>query len=66
MTNSPENLSLPDRLRLAGFELMLQGCPAWLYSGPYEAARALDTEQSLSATAEHGGAEPVRRGPETR
>lgn len=38
MTNPPDDLTLPDRLRLAGFELILQGCPAWLYGAVYEAA----------------------------
>ena len=41
MTTASDDLSLPDRLRLAGFELILQGCPAWLYSAAYEAAAIL-------------------------
>lgn len=41
MTTPPDNLSLPDRLRLAGFELILQGCPSWLYGAVYEAAEIL-------------------------
>jgi hypothetical protein len=42
MTTPPADLSLPDRLRPAGFELILQRCPPWLFSAPYEAASALE------------------------
>lgn len=43
MATPPDDLTLPDRLRLAGFELILQGSPPWLYSAPYDAARLLET-----------------------
>ena len=42
MTTSPDDLSLADRLRLAGFELILQGCPAWLFGAVYEACERLE------------------------
>jgi hypothetical protein len=41
MTSPPDHLSLPDRLRLAGFELICQDAPCWLYGAVYEAATIL-------------------------